>query len=66
MRKFIVEYLLLDKDVERLEKITEEYRKLGLDTTIEKEFAFIMKNGSSIDIDTKLKFHERKLGLIED
>jgi hypothetical protein len=65
MRKFTVEYLLPDDYVKRLEKITEGYRKLGLDTTIEKEFEFIMILGSGIDIAERFNFHENKLRVMD-
>lgn len=65
MRKFTVEYSLPDDYVKRLEDITEGYRKLGLDTTIEKEFEFIMILGSGIDIAERFRFHENKLRLME-
>jgi hypothetical protein len=52
--------------MERLQKITEEYKKLGLDLAYEKQFEGIMCCGSRDDIDTKFKFHEWKLGLRED
>lgn len=63
MREVIVEYMLLDEDEQRLEKITEEYRKQGLDFTSDKMFESIMFCGSKFDIDNKFKFHEWKLGL---
>lgn len=65
MRTFTVEYLLPDDYVKRLEEITEGYRRLGLDTTIEKEFEFIMNFGSGIDIAEKFKFHENKLRVMD-
>lgn len=52
--------------MERLQKITEEYKKLGLDLTYDKQFDAIMCCGSRYDIDSKFKFHEWKLGLRED
>lgn len=66
MQEITVKYLLTDEEVERLKKITEEYKKQGLNVTKEKEFEFIMCLGSSYDIDSKFKFHEWKLGLRED
>lgn len=66
MREVIVKYMLLDEDEQRLEKITEEYKKQGLDFTSDKMFESIMFVGSKYDIDSKFKFHEWKLGLRED
>ena len=66
MMEITVKYLLSDDEVIRLEKITNEYKKKGLDLSIENQFEGIMKIGSGFDIDKKFKFHERKLGLRED
>lgn len=66
MREVIVKYTLLDEDEQRLEKITEEYKKQGLDFTSDKMFESIMLTGSKYNIDDKLKFHEWKLGLREN
>ena len=66
MQEIIVKYLLTDEEVERLQKITEEYKKQGLDLSLEKQFESIMCCGSKDDIDSKFKFHEWKLGLRED
>ena len=66
MQEITVKYLLTDEEVERLQKITEEYKKLGLDLPPEKQFGNIMCCGSKFDIDSKFKFHEWKLGLRED
>lgn len=64
MKKFTVEYLLSDEYVKRLEEITEGYRKLGFDTTVEKEFEFIMKFGSGVDIAERFKSHENRLKIM--
>ncbi len=63
-----VEYLVEDDEYERLKRITEEYKKQGLDNdfTPEKMFQSIMMTGSKYDKDEKFKFHEWKLGLRED
>jgi hypothetical protein len=63
-----VEYLIEDNEYDRLQLITEEYKKQGLDAdfTPEKMFCSIMRTGSKYDKDEKFKFHEWKLGLRED
>ena len=66
MREIIVSYLLMDEDEERLKKITEEYKKQGLNLSEDEMFKGIMFCGSKYDVDSKLKFHEWKLGLRED
>ena len=66
MREITVSYLILDEDEERLNRITEEYKKQGLSLSGDKMFEGIMRCGSKYDVDSKLKFHEWKLGLIED
>ena len=66
MREVAVKFTIYDEDEERLRKITEEYKKLGLDITGDRMFEAIMLIGSKHDIDAKLKFHEWKLGLRED
>lgn len=66
MKEITVKYLLTDEEVERLQKITEWYKKQGLDIPLEKQFENIMCAGSKHDIDSKFKFHEWKLGLRED
>ena len=67
MREITVSYLLMDEDEERLEKITEEYKKqYDSELTEEKMFNSIMCFGSWHNIDDKFKFHEWKLGLRED
>ena len=44
----------------------EEYKKKGLNLSEDKMFENIMCCGSKYDVDSKLKFHEWKLGLRED
>ena len=67
MRDITVKYTLKDKDEERLQKITEEYNKqYDSEMTEEKMFDSIMCLGRWHNIDDKFKFHERRLGLIED
>lgn len=66
MREVTVKYLILDEDEERIKKITEEYKKQGLNLSEDKMFESIMFTGSKYDVDSKLKFHEWKLGLRED
>lgn len=66
MKEFAVTYSLEEDELERLRRITERYKEIGLDLPIEKMFEGIMQAGSRYDIDGKLKCHERKLGLRED
>lgn len=66
MREITVKFTIYDEDEERLRKITEEYKKRGLDFTEDKMFDAIMVTGSKHDINAKFKFHEWKLGLRED
>ena len=66
MREITVSYLILDEDEERLNRITEEYKKQGLSLSEDKMFEGIIRCGSKYDVDSKLKFHEWKLGLRED
>lgn len=66
MQEITVKYLLTDEEVKRLQKITEECKKQGLDLTPEKLFENIMFAGSKYDIDNKFKLHEFSLGLRED
>ena len=67
MRDITITFTLYDEHEERLKKIVEEYkRQHKLDSTEDKMFESIMLIGSKHDIDAKLKFHEWKLGLIED
>ncbi len=66
MREVSVKFMLVDNQEERLQKITEEYKKQGLNLSENKMFESIMFTGSKHDIDNKFKFHEWKLGLRED
>ena len=66
MREITVNYLLLDEDEERLKRITEEYKKQGLNLSEDKMFEGIMCYRSKYDVDSKFKFHECKLGFRED
>ena len=66
MREITVKYLILDEYEERLKRITEEYKKKGLNLSEDKMIEKIMCCGSKYDVDSKLKFHEWKLGLRED
>lgn len=50
-------------DYERLKLITEEYKKHGLELTLEDMFECIMNTGSTDDIDRKFSFHENILGI---
>ena len=58
MRKITVTYLLSDDEVKRLERITEEYNKQGMNTTPNILFESIMLYGSKYDIDKKFSTHE--------
>ena len=62
MREVIVSYLLMDEDEQRLKRITEEYKKQGLNLSEDKMFEGIMCCGSKYDVDSKLKFHDGNLG----
>ncbi len=66
VRKISVNYMLSKEDEERLQKITEEYKKQGLNLSEDKQFEAIMICGSKHDIDNKFKFHEWKLELREN
>ena len=66
MREITVNYLILDEDEDRLKKITEEYKKKGLNLSEDKMFEGIMCYGSKYDVDSKFKFHECKLGFREN
>lgn len=61
MQKITVEYLLCEKQLARLARITEKYNSLGLDVGIEKIFGMIMQTGSEYEIDARLKQHENVL-----
>ena len=54
MREITVNYLILDEDEERLKKITEEYKKQGLNLSEDKMFEGIMCCGSKYEVDSKL------------
>ena len=58
MREITVKYLILDEDEERLKKITEEYKKKGLNLSEDKMFEKIMSCGSKYDVDSKFKYEE--------
>ena len=58
MRKITVTYLLSDEEMKRLERIVEEYKKQGIDTTPIRLFESIMLCGSKYDIDKKFSTHE--------
>ena len=66
MREITVTYLLMNEDEKRLENITEEYKKRGVNLSEDKQFESIMRYGCMYDIDSRLKLHEWKLGLRED
>lgn len=63
MQEITVTYLLNQKEIERLKRITKEYKKKGLDLSIEKQFENIMCYGCKYDIDNRFKFHEEMLGI---
>ena len=67
MKNISVTYILSESQEQRLNKIAEEYRnKYSIEITDEDIFIAIMCIGSCYDVDSKLKFHEWKLGLRED
>lgn len=66
MKDIAVKFMLSDEDEQRLQKITESYRKQGLDLSEDKMFESIMFTGSKYDVDKKIRFHEWKLGLREN
>ena len=67
MRDIAITFTLYDEHEERLKKIVEEYkRQHNFEQTEDKMFESIMLIGSKHDIDAKLRFHECKLGIIED
>ena len=67
MRDMSVKYTLRDIDEELLKRITEEYKmQHNLDSTEDRMFDIIMNLGSWHNIDEKFRFHECKLGIIED
>ena len=68
MREVTVNYLILDEDEERLKKITEEYKKQGLNLSEDKMFEGIMCYGSKYDVDNKLmvKFKREWFDYFED
>ena len=65
MREITVKYLLTDEDENRLKKITEAYRKQGLNESEDEMFASIMDHGSTYDIGQKLRYHELSLGIVQ-
>jgi len=61
-----VKYVLDDEEINRLEKLVEEYKQKGFETNLSSLFDTIMSMGSKTDIDTRFKLHEWKVGLRED
>lgn len=61
MQKITVEYLLCEKQLARLGRITEKYNSLGLNVGIEQIFGMIMQCGSENEIDIRLQQHENVL-----
>ena len=67
MRDITVKYTLKDEDEQRLKRITEEYAKQhNFKTTEDEMFGIIMCLESWHSINSKLRYHEWKLGLRED
>ena len=60
MREITVTYLISDEQEARLKKITEGYKKRGLDITEDKQFENIMCMGAKYDIEAKFAFHEQR------
>ncbi len=63
MRKITVTYELSDEQEERLEKLTEAYRKVGSASSTDKIFESIMGTGSEWDIEQKFSATELILGI---
>lgn len=61
MREITVKYILSDEEENRLRKITEAYRKQGLNKSEDKMFESIMTTGSESDIGRKFEYHEQQL-----
>ena len=59
MREIAVKYTLSDEEENRLRKITEAYRKQGMNKTVDEMFESIMRYGSEYDIDIKFELHEQ-------
>ena len=66
MRDITVTLMLSDEDEQRLKKITELYKRQGLNLSEDKMFESIMFTGSKYDVDKKFRLHEWKLGLREN
>ena len=66
MREITVNYPLTDEAESRLKKITEAYRKQGLNESEDEMFAAIMKHGSEYDIGQKFRYHELSLGIVQE
>ena len=58
MREITVNYLILDEYEERLKRITEEYKKKGLNLSEDKMFENIMCYGSKYDVDSKFQIYD--------
>ncbi len=65
MREITVKYTLSDEEENRLRKITEAYRKQGLNKSEDEMFASIMDHGSTCDIGQKFRYHELSLGIVQ-
>lgn len=65
MREITVKYTLSDEEENRLRKITEVYKKLGLNKTADEMFESIMTTGSESDIGRKFKAHELQIDAIQ-
>ncbi len=65
MREITVKYKLTDEEESRLKKITEAYRKQGLNRSEDKMFASILGHGSACDIGQKFRYHELSLGIVQ-
>ena len=65
MREVSVTYLLSDEQEQRLRRITEEYKKQGLDLSPDQQFNGIMAYGSDNDINRRFAIHEQQLGIRE-
>ena len=57
-------YLLTDKQAERLHRITKRYKELNYPVSTEENlFMVMMMNSEEEEIDKQLRLHELKLGI---
>ena len=64
LKVYIVDYLLTDKQSERLHRIAERYKELNYPVTTEENlFMVMMMDNEKEEIDKQLRLHELKLGI---